>query len=105
MIVTILLLMLSLPMVALLLGDACSNDQKTQVLVSDSMRQLHIMFKSTQFYDNQTACDDVPICKTTIDSFRAGLSPYLEDYITNISIAGACLESASHMFLLLVFLR
>ena len=98
MIVTILLLMLGLPMVSLLLGDSCSNDQKTQVLVTDSMRQLHIMFNSTQFYDNQSVCNEVPICKTTIDSFRTGLSPYLGDYITNISIAGACLQSVSRMF-------
>ena len=94
-IVTILLLMLALPLVALLLGDACSNDQKTQTLVSDSMRQLHIMFNSTQFYDNRSACNEAPICKTMVDGFRAGLVPYLDDYITNISLAGACQCSRS----------
>lgn len=88
-VVMILLLMFGLPIETFMLGDSCYNHEKTQALVSDSMEQLHIMFTSTQFYENRTECDADPLCGASIGSFRNILDPYLDLYISNITLAGA----------------
>ena len=90
MIVTILMLMFGLPILGLMIGDSCSNELRTQALVSDSIQQLHIMFDNTRFYGNETECYEEPLCKSTVKTFRSVLNPYLDDYVGNISLAGAC---------------
>ena len=85
----ILLLMFGLPIIALFLGEACYNLEKTNTQVYNAMDQMHIMFSNTRFYDNQTQCEMDSFCNSAIDKFRYIMKPYLSVYVSNITLAGA----------------
>ena len=86
----ILMLMFGLPIIAMAVGDACYNLEKTNMKIINGMEQLHIMFSNTQFHDSQKSCDMDPFCKTSIAKFRQVTNPYLRLYVSNITLAGAC---------------
>ena len=82
----ILMLMFGLPIFEMMLGNICANMEKAQALVTYGMDQLHIMFSSTQFYENKTQCDLDPFCKRNIERFNDVW--YMDNYVSNITIAG-----------------
>ena len=85
----ILMLMFGLPSIGLFLGNSCYNLEKTNQVVIDGMEQLNIMFSNTRFYDNSTHCDKDSLCRSGVEKFHQVLTPYLELYVSNITIAGA----------------
>lgn len=84
----ILMLMFGLPLFDLFLGDSCYNLEKTNTIVIKGMEQLDILFSNTRFYDNSTHCDQDPLCRSGVKMFRQVLRPYLELYVSNITLAG-----------------
>ena len=86
----ILMLMFGLPIIAMAVGDSCYNLEKINTLITNGMEQLHIMFSNTQFYDSHKSCEMDPFCKRSIAKFRQVTNPYLRDYVSNITLAGAC---------------